>query len=52
MIYFKPVHENDRSFLYGWFQEPTINKLYARGQKWSLKDIEDKYLPKIKGYDV
>ena len=46
MIYFKPLHEDDLQLLYQWFKEPTINQLYARGQAWSLKDIENKYLPR------
>ncbi len=51
MIYFKPLHEDDLQLLYQWFQEPTINQLYARGQAWSLKDIENKYLPRLTGHD-
>ena len=51
MIYFKPLHEDDLQLLYQWFQEPTINQLYARGQAWSFKDIENKYLPRLTGHD-
>ena len=51
MIYFKPLHEDDLQLLYQWFQEPTINQLYARDQAWSLKDIENKYLPRLIGHD-
>ena len=51
MIEFKPLHKDDLQLLYQWFQEPTINQLYARSQKWSLKDIENKYLPRLTGHD-
>lgn len=51
MIYFKPLHEVDLKILCKWFQEPTINQLYARGQSWSLKDIKNKYLPRLIGQD-
>lgn len=51
MILFKPLHTDDLLLLYRWFQEPTINTLYALGQKWSIKDIENKYLPRLTGHD-
>ena len=51
MIYFKPLQEVDLRVLYEWFQEPTINQLYARSQSWSFKDIESKYLPRLIGQD-
>jgi aminoglycoside 6'-N-acetyltransferase len=51
MIYFKPLREVDVKILWEWFQEPTINQLYARGQSWSLTDIENKYLPRLIGKD-
>jgi aminoglycoside 6'-N-acetyltransferase len=51
MIYFKPLREVDLTILWKWFQEPTINQLYARGQNWSLTDIENKYLPRLIGQD-
>jgi aminoglycoside 6'-N-acetyltransferase len=53
MIYFKPLQEVDLRVLYEWFQEPTINQLYARSKSWSLKNIENKYLPRLIGqHDV
>lgn len=51
MIDFKPLHKDDLLLLYRWFQEPTINQLYARGQTWSLNDIKNKYLPRLTGHD-
>ena len=51
MIVFKPLYKDDLLLLYQWFQEPTINQLYARGQAWSFKDIENKYLPRLTGHD-
>lgn len=51
MIDFKPLHKDDLRLLYQWFQEPTINQQYAWGQTWSLKDIENKYLPRLNGHD-
>lgn len=51
VIAFRPLHQEDLQLLYQWFQEPTINRLYARGQRWSLEDIENKYLPRLTGRD-
>lgn len=48
---FKLLHEDDLELMYKWFQTPHVNKWYARGNQWSLKDIEQKYLPRIKGED-
>jgi aminoglycoside 6'-N-acetyltransferase len=41
MIDFKPLHKDDLQLLY---------QQYARGQTWSLKDIENKYLPRLNGH--
>ncbi|QMT60029.1 GNAT family N-acetyltransferase [Legionella sp. PC997] len=50
---FKPLTENDLILLYQWFQEPVINQWYARGKLWSLKDIKEKYLPRVlRGHNV
>jgi aminoglycoside 6'-N-acetyltransferase len=51
MIEFKPLNKDDLQLLYQWFQEPTINQLYARRQTWLLKDIENKYLPRLTVHD-
>ena len=51
MIDFKLLCKKDLQLLYRWFQEPTINQLYARDQTWSFKDIENKYLPRLTGHD-
>lgn len=51
MIDFRSLCKDDLPLLYRWFQEPTINQQYARGQIWSLKDIENKYLPRLIGHD-
>jgi aminoglycoside 6'-N-acetyltransferase len=51
MIVFKPLRKDDLHLLFQWFQEPTINQQYARGQTWSLEDIENKYLPRLTGHD-
>ena len=51
MIDFRALCKDDLPLLYSWFQEPTINQLYARSQTWSLKDIENKYLPRLTGHD-
>jgi len=51
VIEFKPLRKDNLQLLYQWFQEPTINLQYARGQTWSLKDIENKYLPRLTGHD-
>lgn len=48
---FNPLHKNDFPLIYQWFQEPVINQQYARNQTWSLKDIENKYLPRLTGHD-
>jgi aminoglycoside 6'-N-acetyltransferase len=49
MIYFNPLNEHHIELLYHWFQEPTINQLYACSETWSLNDINRKYLPRIQG---
>ncbi len=51
MSVFKPLYKDNLLLLYRWFQEPTINQQYARGQTWSLKDIENKYHPRLTGLD-
>ena len=51
-LYFKQLVEEDLKLLYSWFQEPTINKMYARDLLWSLDDIKKKYLPRILGSEV
>ncbi|MBN9227499.1 MULTISPECIES: GNAT family N-acetyltransferase [Legionella] len=48
---FKPLHEQDINLLYHWFQEPNINRWYARGMVWSLDMVTKKYLPRIYGQD-
>ena len=39
MIDFKQLHQDDFQLLHQWFQDPTINFLYAEGKTWSLKNI-------------
>ena len=51
MIDFKQLHQNDFQLLHEWFKEPTINLLYAEGKTWSIKNIENKYLPRILALD-
>ncbi|CZL18345.1 TPA: GNAT family N-acetyltransferase [Legionella pneumophila] len=46
---FRPLSLEDLEKLYLWFQEPTIHNNYARGKKWSLTAIEEKYKPRILG---
>lgn len=46
---FKPLAIEDLDQLHHWFQEPTIQLLYARNQVWSLDDILHKYQPRING---
>jgi len=48
---FELLSEPDLQLMYDWFQESTIKASYARGQVFSLKDIKDKYLPRILGKD-
>jgi aminoglycoside 6'-N-acetyltransferase len=45
---FKLLDEKDLALLHRWFQEPTIKQSYARGQRFTLEDIKNKYLPRIK----
>lgn len=49
MIKLNPLNEEGIELLYQWFQEPTINRLYAQDQTWPLKDTINKYLPRIQG---
>ncbi len=46
---FETLKEKDLERLFEWFQEPIINRWYARNQEWSLDDIKKKYLPRIDG---
>jgi len=48
---FKPLGIDDLKCLHAWFQEPTINALYAQNRVWSFADIQQKYLPRILGQD-
>lgn len=46
-IYFKPLTENDLPLLHIWFQKSHVKEWYARGKKYSMDMIKEKYLPKI-----
>ena len=46
-INFKPLTENDLPLLFTWFQKPHIKQWYARGEKYTLDMIREKYLPRI-----
>lgn len=46
---FNPLKKLDLILLHRWFQEPTINRWYARGRDWSLEAITEKYEPRILG---
>jgi aminoglycoside 6'-N-acetyltransferase len=48
-LQFRRLCKKDLELLYTWFNEPTINQMYARNQTWSLDDIQKKYLPRIVG---
>lgn len=38
-LIFKPLQEKDLNLLYHWFQEPVINRWYARGKAWAFADF-------------
>lgn len=46
-IHFKPLTENDLPLLHAWFQKPHIKEWYARGEKYTIDMIKEKYLPRI-----
>lgn len=48
-ISFRPLTQDDLKLIYQWFKVPEINKWYARGKEWSIKDVENKYLPRLIG---
>jgi aminoglycoside 6'-N-acetyltransferase len=46
---FQSLQEKDLPLLYRWFQEPIINRWYARAKYWSLDEIKKKYEPRVLG---
>jgi RimJ/RimL family protein N-acetyltransferase len=48
VISFKPLAEDDLLLLHQWFQMPHVFQWYARGNKYTLDMIREKYLPRIK----
>ncbi|HFF3070171.1 TPA: GNAT family N-acetyltransferase [Legionella pneumophila] len=46
---FQPLGINDLNQLHQWFQEPIINHWYARDKNWAIKEIKEKYEPRIVG---
>ena len=46
-IIFKSLTENDLLLLHSWFQIPHVKKWYARGKKYSIDMIREKYLPRL-----
>lgn len=46
-IQFKKLNVHDLKLLYKWFRVPHILKWYARGDKYTFKRIQEKYLPRI-----
>lgn len=48
-LQFKPLTMDDLILLHRWFQEPGINRMYARSKPWSLEKIIEKYEPRILG---
>ena len=46
-IIFKRINKKDLKLLHKWFQIPHVLKWYARGEKYTLKRIEEKYIPRI-----
>lgn len=47
-IAFVPLKEEHLTLLHQWFQIIHVKKWYARNISYTLKMIEDKYLPRIK----
>lgn len=46
-IQFKRMDGEDLHLLHQWFQIPHVSKWYARGESYSLKMIQEKYLLRI-----
>ncbi|CZL29271.1 GNAT family N-acetyltransferase [Legionella pneumophila] len=47
-ITFSPLRKKDFSLLHRWFQVPHVKRWYARGETYTLKMIQEKYLLRIK----
>lgn len=46
-ITFKKMTKNDLTTLHQWFHVPHVLQWYARGKRFSLNEIKQKYLPRI-----
>lgn len=46
-IFFKKLKEKDLTKLHEWFQVPHVLKWYAKEKNYTLKEIQEKYLPRI-----
>ncbi|KTD52888.1 GNAT family N-acetyltransferase [Legionella quateirensis] len=51
MFKFNSLNHNDLTLIYQWFQEPFVNRWYARGKHWSFEAIREKYEPRILGQE-
>jgi GNAT superfamily N-acetyltransferase len=51
-ITFKKLQETDVVLLHQWFQIPHVLKWYAREKAYTFKEIQEKYLPRIKDATV
>jgi RimJ/RimL family protein N-acetyltransferase len=47
MISFETLTAFDMGMLHNWFHVPHVKKWYVREVDYSLKDIKDKYLPRL-----
>lgn len=50
-ITFNPLREDDLELLHQWFQVPHVKEWYTRGETYTLNEIREKYLPRIKEPD-
>ncbi len=42
---FQPIQTTHLPFIHGWFHAPHIQRWYSGQKTWSIKEIEEKYLP-------
>ena len=48
-INFDVFNEQHLKLIYTWFKNPQVNKWYAGNKAWTMKSIQDKYLPRLLG---
>lgn len=50
-IVFRPLHHDDLPLIFKWLNEPYLIREWLNGRPASLREIEEKYRPRIDGRD-